>query len=297
MLSQNRSKCKSSITFTNTISIILLLQTVIVSADFNELFEADWAPDHIVAQGDRISLSLDSSTGCGFESKKKYLFGKASAELKLVQGDSAGTVTAYYMSSQGPNHDELDFEFLGNVSGEPYIVQTNLYINGTGDREQRHYLWFDPTLDFHTYSFLWNRRSILFLVDDIPIREYANKERKGMPYPRKQAMGIYGSLWNADDWATQGGRVKTNWTNAPFVVTFNSLEIDACAFLSDKADDVDAVAKCGKSGQFWWDKPVVKEEHKRRRKQLKWVRDNFLVYDYCRDVGRFPQGLPKECHG
>ncbi|KAG6401959.1 hypothetical protein SASPL_138827 [Salvia splendens] len=136
-----------------------------------------------------------------------------------------------------------------------------------------------------------------FLVDDIPIREYANKERKGKPYPRKQAMGIYGSLWNADDWATQGGRVKTNWTNAPFVVTFNSLEIDACAFLSDKADDVDAVAKCGKSGQFWWDKPVVKEEHKRRRKQLKWVRDNFLVYDYCRDVGRFPQGLPKECHG
>lgn len=69
------------------------------------------------------------------------------------------------MSSQGPNHDELDFEFLGNVSGEPYIVQTNLYINGTGDREQRHYLWFDPTLDFHTYSFLWNRRSILYLTN------------------------------------------------------------------------------------------------------------------------------------
>ncbi|KAG6383138.1 hypothetical protein SASPL_157123 [Salvia splendens] len=172
MLSQNR-KCKSSITFTNTISIILVLQTVIVSPDFNELFEADWAPDHIVAQGDRISLSLDSSTGCGFESKKKYLFGKASDELKLVQGDSAGT----RICKQG---------------------------------------------------------------------------EKGKPYPRKQAMGIYGSLWNADDWATQGGRVKTNWTNAPFVVTFNSLEIDACAFLSDKADDVDAVAKCGKSGQFWW---------------------------------------------
>lgn len=36
--------------------------------------------------------------GCGFESKKKYLFGKASAELKLVQGDSAGTVTAFYVT-------------------------------------------------------------------------------------------------------------------------------------------------------------------------------------------------------
>ncbi|XP_057807253.1 xyloglucan endotransglucosylase/hydrolase protein 9-like [Salvia miltiorrhiza] len=271
-LSQNRKW--NSFTFINIISIIFVVEAVNISGDLNEEFEADWAPDHIVTQGDQISLSLDSSTGCGFESKKKYLFGKASAQLKLVQGDSAGTVTAYYMSSQGPNHDELDFEFLGNVSGEPYIVQTNLYINGSGNREQRHYLWFDPSLDFHTYSLLWNQRSILFVVDDIPIREYVNKERKGIAYPGKQAMGIYGSVWNADDWATQGGRVKTNWSNAPFIVTFRSLEIEAW--------------------QFWWDKPVVKET---RRKQLKWVRDNFLVYDYCRDVDRFSlQGLPKECH-
>ncbi|KAK4479251.1 hypothetical protein RD792_014762 [Penstemon davidsonii] len=231
-------------------------------------------------------------SGCGFESRKKYLFGKASAQIKLVQGDSAGTVTAYYMSSEGSNHDELDFEFLGNASGEPYIVQTNLYINGTGNREQRHYLWFDPTLDFHTYSFFWNRRSILFLVDDIPIREFENKEKKGIPYPKTQVMGIHGSLWNADDWATQGGRVKTNWSNAPFVVKFQSFEIDACELLPDEKDD--PVVKCGKSGQFWWDKPVVKQVNKQRRTQLKWVRDNFLVYDYCQDIERFSE-VPKEC--
>lgn len=65
------------------------------------------------------------------------------------------------MSSEGPNHDELDFEFLGNISGEPYLVQTNVYVNGSGNREQRHTLWFDPTTDFHTYSFFWNHRSIV----------------------------------------------------------------------------------------------------------------------------------------
>ncbi|KAL0299242.1 UNVERIFIED_CONTAM: Xyloglucan endotransglucosylase/hydrolase protein 9 [Sesamum radiatum] len=262
---------------------------VVHAADFDDLFQASWAPDHIVVQGAQIALSLDSSTGCGFESKNKYLFGKASAQLKLVEGDSAGTVTAFYMASEGPNRDELDFEFLGNVSGEPYVVQTNLYINGTGNREQRHYLWFDPPrISIPTPSSGTNEQSY-----DIPIREFPNKEKKGVAYPRSQAMGVHGSLWNADDWATQGGRVTTNWSHSPFVVEFQSFEIDACQLSPDGADD--PVVKCGKSGQFWWDKPVVKEVNKQRKRQLKWIRDNFLIYDYCQDVARFTEGMLREC--
>ncbi|KAG8378644.1 hypothetical protein BUALT_Bualt07G0006800 [Buddleja alternifolia] len=189
------------------------------------------------------------------------------------------------MSSEGPNHDELDFEFLGNVSGEPYIVQTNLYINGTGDQIKKMYYSFIICISIITR----------FLVDDIPIREFANKEKKGVPYPKNQAMGIHGSLWNADDWATQGGRVKTNWSNAPFVVKFQSFEIDACEITPYGTDD--PVLKCEKSGQFWWDKPVVKEVNKQRKKQLKWIRNSFLIYDYCQDVARFPSRMPKECLG
>jgi xyloglucan:xyloglucosyl transferase len=65
------------------------------------------------------------------------------------------------MSSEGPYHNEFDFEFLGNTTGEPYLVQTNVYVNGVGNKEQRLNLWFDPTKDFHSYSLLWNQRQVV----------------------------------------------------------------------------------------------------------------------------------------
>ena len=65
------------------------------------------------------------------------------------------------LSSTDTSHDELDFEMLGNSTNQPYLVQTNVFANGIGGREQRIALWFDPTLDFHTYGFFWNKNIIM----------------------------------------------------------------------------------------------------------------------------------------
>ncbi|RWR90441.1 xyloglucan endotransglucosylase/hydrolase protein 9-like protein [Cinnamomum micranthum f. kanehirae] len=269
-----------------------MLFSLAFSANFTDLFQPFWAPDHIVNEDNLVKLTLDNTSGCGIRSRRNYLFGRASVQIKLIEGDSAGTVTAFYMSSDGPDHDELDFEFLGNVSGEPYLVQTNVYVNGTGNREQRHSLWFDPTADFHSYSFLWNRHCIIFLIDGIPIRVFTNKEEEiGVPYPKNQGMGIYGSVWNADDWATQGGSVKTDWSHAPFISAFRSFNIDACEYL---AESDGTVGKCREGGLYWWDKPALNSLSLHQSRQLKWVRAKHLVYDYCKDTGRFNE-LPREC--
>ncbi|KAM7497781.1 hypothetical protein LguiA_022195 [Lonicera macranthoides] len=164
------------------------------SANFYQDAQITWGDQRakILNGGQLLTLSLDQASGAGFQSKYEYLFGRFDMQLKLVPGNSAGS-----LSSQGPGHDEIDFEFLGNSSGNPYTVHTNVYAQGKGEKEQQ----------FH----------LCFLVDNIPIRVFHNSEAIGIPFPKNQPMRVYASLWNADDWATQGsccGSKSTNSLNA-----------------------------------------------------------------------------------
>ncbi|CAI9117528.1 OLC1v1018928C1 [Oldenlandia corymbosa var. corymbosa] len=266
------------------VGVLVLLSSCIVAAyggNFHQDFDLIWGGNKakVFNGGQLLSLSLDKESGSGFQSKKEYLFGRIDMQLKLVAGNSAGTVTAYYLSSQGPTHDEIDFEFLGNVTGEPYILHTNVFAQGKGGREQQFYLWFDPTKNFHTYSIIWNPQHIVFMVDNTPIREFRNAESLGVPYPKNQPMRIYSSLWNADDWATRGGLIKTDWTKAPFIAYYRNFNAQT------------ATSKGQYSNQAWQNQQLDASS----RRRLRWVQRNFMIYNYCTDHKRFPQGFPPEC--
>ncbi|KAF8658855.1 hypothetical protein HU200_059348 [Digitaria exilis] len=258
-----------------------------VAGNFNQDVDITWGDGRgkILNGGNLLTLSMDRSSGSGFQSRSQYLYGRFDMQLKLIPGDSAGTVTTFYLSSQGSQHDEIDFEFLGNASGEPYTVHTNVYSQGKGGREQQFRMWFDPTMGFHTYTVVWNPSHIVFYVDGTPIREFRNLAGTvaGVPFPTSQPMRVYASVWDAEEWATQGGRVKTDWSKAPFVASYRGYAAAGCT-----ANDV---ASCARSNGAW----MFQELDAAGKAELKRAQAMYMIYDYCTDKYRFPQGPPPEC--
>ncbi|CAN1228413.1 Xyloglucan endotransglucosylase/hydrolase 2 [Linum grandiflorum] len=238
--------------------MMLMLMQQTEAGNFNEDVDITWGGERaqIKDGGNLISLSLDRDSGSGFQSKSDYMFARIDLQLKLVPRDAAGVVTAYYVRV-GPIHDEIDFEFLGNVSGQPYTLHTNVYTHGQGNREQ-------------------------FLVDHTPIRVFRNLRKYGVPYPRKQPMKLYCSIWDADNWATRGGLVKTDWSMAPFSSDFRNFQATPYTNFAHNGR-----GKFREAGDPDID-PYA-------RKRLRWVEKYFMVYNYCTDFNRFQGRLPPEC--
>ncbi|WRX09347.1 Glycoside hydrolase family 16 - like 5 [Theobroma cacao] len=130
----------------------------------------------------------------------------------------------------------------------------------------------------------------IFMVDNIPIRVFNNMESMGVPFPSNQPMRIYSSLWNADDWATRGGLVKTDWAHAPFTASYRNFNANACIWSSSQSS---CASKSTNSLQTtaWQDQTLDAPG----RNRLGWVQKMFMIYNYCTDFKRFPQGLPPEC--
>ncbi|PON70827.1 Xyloglucan endotransglucosylase/hydrolase [Parasponia andersonii] len=276
------------------------------NTSFDQNYQVTWGFDHVLSsnQGREIQLSMDKSSGAGFESKLSYGSGFFNLWIKLPDRDSAGVITAYYLTSIGDKHDELDFEFLGNREGKPYTLQTNVFANGHGNREQRTLLWFDPTADYHTYAILWNLHQIVykeksmylwdfrFFVDNIPIRVFKNNTSKGVDYPSK-AMKIEASLWDGDSWATDGGQTKTDWAYAPFKAHFQGFHVYGCSVQIDNSSN-NVNRDCYSENNYFWNTWKYQRLDSDQRRAYENVRKNYMNYDYCTDRSRYPTP-PPEC--
>lgn len=224
-------------------------------------------------------------------SKQSWLFGGIGAWIKLPANDSAGTVTTFYMSSTGPKHCEFDFEFLGNSSGQPYLLHTNIFVDGVGGREQQIRLWFDPTAAFHYYNFQWNNDVLVFFIDNTAIRMFRNLEGivPNFMYPNKCPMGLYLSIWDGSSWATCGGRVKLNWGKAPFIATYENFRLNGCVA---KQGDQASITACQNSKYALRPRNLL---GMLRIRQMRQVRRDLVHYNYCDDKKRYNETQVPEC--
>uniref|UniRef100_A0A7N0TFD5 Xyloglucan endotransglucosylase/hydrolase n=1 Tax=Kalanchoe fedtschenkoi TaxID=63787 RepID=A0A7N0TFD5_KALFE len=184
------------------------------------------------------------------------------------------------------NHDELDFEFLGNIRGRDWRIQTNVYGNGSSvGREERYALWFDPAEDFHQYSILWTESHIIFYVDNIPVREIKRTDAMGGDFPSKP-MSVYATIWDGSDWATNGGRYRVNYKYAPYIAEFSDLILHGCT-----VDPIEQTSKSCDITQSSIPTVVTRDQ----RKKMESYRKKHLTYSYCYDKTRFKSAPPPEC--
>jgi xyloglucan:xyloglucosyl transferase len=185
-------------------------------------------------------------------------------------------------SGDGDGRDEIDMEFMGNSSGQPVVLNTNVWASGDGKKEHQFDLWFDPSADYHTYTIIWNPTNILFKVDDLFVRSF--KRYADLPYPSSRPMTLHATLWDGSYWATEKGRVGIDWSDAPFVVSYRSYYASACVSGGGGA--------CRAAGSGGW---MNRQLDSAEWGTVRWAERNFMRYNYCQDGWRFPQGLPAEC--
>ena len=131
-------------------------------------------------------------------------------------------------------------------------------------------------------------------MDGTPIRDFKNHEARGVAFPKSQPMRLYASLWNADDWATQGGRVKTDWSHAPFSASYRGFRADACVAVAGGQTRCGAAVgteRAAAPAGDWYNQELDLTLQQRMR----WVQRKYMIYNYCTDPKRSPQGLPAEC--
>ncbi|GAB2282062.1 hypothetical protein Dimus_016620 [Dionaea muscipula] len=260
------------------VGLLVVCSSRAIGQSFDQNYQASWGYDHFTRfdNNQRVQLTMDKASGSGFRSKQDFYTGMFEMRIKLP-AFSNGVVTSYYLISDSGRgvHEELDLEFLGDR-----ILQTNIFINGIGNREQRIHLWFDTTAKFHTYAILRNPYIIVFYIDGIPIRVFKNGNSDELPFLR-QPLRIHATIWDGSNWA--GGPI--DWSKGPFKAQYEGFGINGCP-------SSNGPQTCASPALPWNKNHGLSPKQQREYQKFK---SNYMFYDYCNDNTRKP-AYPRECH-
>ena len=157
----------------------------------------EWRKDALSVRDDKMVMTLSDrggkvrDHGCP-EIHTKARLGYGLYETRMRSAAGSGLNTAFFTYIGPPNgvpeHDEIDFEFLGK---NPRTVDINYHVNGKSMLGKSIDLGFDASKDFHDYSFDWSPTAIKWFVDGRKVFETPS----GGALPRNPG-NLFFSLWS-----------------------------------------------------------------------------------------------------
>jgi endo-1,3-1,4-beta-glycanase ExoK len=173
----------------------------------------EWRAHAVDLAGGKLRLTLSDRggkvrpIGCGeIHTNKRYGYGRYEARLRSAAGSGLNTAFFTYVGPPVgvPEHDEIDFEFIGK---QPDTVDITVWTKGkSSGAAVRVPLGFDASKDFHDYALEWTPTAVRWYADGKLIHETP----EGAPIPRNPG-GIYFSLWS-------GSKIEDDWMG-PFTYT------------------------------------------------------------------------------
>jgi len=176
------------------------------------------------AMGAVFSIKTDQDSPT-MQSHKYMFFGRVDVTMQSAPGP--GIVTSFVLQSD--DLDEIDIEFVG---GDNAQFQSNYFSKGdtsTYDRGAYHPVA-NPAGQFHTYSLVWSKDSLQWLLDGAVIRTLAYNDAKGGATYPQTPMQIKFGTWVAGRPGAPEGTVTwagglANFANAPFNAYYKEIKI------------------------------------------------------------------------
>lgn len=164
----------------------------------------DWVDLNAAARDGRLQLTMRIKvegkvyTCAEVQTRKRYGYGLYEVRMKPARGSGLNSAFFTYIgpSHDIPEHDEVDFEFLGKDTTK---VQLNYFVNGDGANVEMIDLGFDAADSFNDYAFDWREDGITWYINGEKVHETA----PGARIPTNPSI-IFMSLWSGssqlDDW-------------------------------------------------------------------------------------------------
>nr|GEY91958.1 probable xyloglucan endotransglucosylase/hydrolase protein 28 [Tanacetum cinerariifolium] len=125
-----------------------------------------------------------------------------------------------------------------------------------------------------------------FYVDDVAIREIKRTESMGADFPSKP-MTLYATIWDASEWATNGGKYKVNYKYAPYIAEFSNFVLHGCTV--DPIELSSIKCETGPSSNS-----IPTGITPSQRTKMESFRKKHMQYSYCYDKRRY-KTPPSEC--